>query len=95
MPTFRGAKTLRNFLLHKTLLDAQGCVQCFVGSRSGQKNLELIPKDKIPRLNALKEEDREYLFLGLEQAMPKCWQDKIWEMLWQRWQYYESVCNQK
>lgn len=70
-------------------------VQCFVGSRSAQKNLELIPKNKLPQLNCLKKEDREYLFQGLEQALPKPWQDKIWEMLWKRWQYYEDFCNQK
>lgn len=70
-------------------------VQCFVGSRSTQKNLELIPKDKIPRLNALKEEHKDYLFEGFTNVMPKIWQDKIWEMLWKRWQYYESFCNQK
>lgn len=70
-------------------------VQCFVGSRSAQKNLELIPKNKLPQLNCLKQEDREYLFQGLEQTLPKPWQDKIWEMLWKRWQYYEDFCNQK
>lgn len=70
-------------------------VQCFVGSRSAQKNLELIPKNKLPQLNALKQEDRDYLFEGLTNVMPKCWQNKIWEMLWQRWQYYENFCNQK
>ena len=70
-------------------------VQCFVGSRSAQRNLELIPKDKIPRLNVLKEEHKKYLFEGFTDIMPSIWQDKIWEMLWQRWQYYESFCNQK
>ena len=70
-------------------------VQCFVGSRSPQKNLELIPKDKLPQINSLKKQDRIYLFQGLENIMPQSWQDKIWEMLWNRWQYYESFCNQK
>ena len=70
-------------------------VQCFVGSRSTQRNLELIPKDKLPQINSLKEQDREYLFEGLEHIMSKSRQDKIWEMLWKRWQYYESFCNKK
>lgn len=70
-------------------------VQCFVGSRSAQSNLELIPKEKLPKLNRLKKEDREYLFQGLEEILPKAWRDKIWEMLWNRWKYYESFCNKR
>ena len=70
-------------------------VQCFVGSRSVQRNLELIPKDKLPQINSLKEQDRQYLFKGLERIMSTSWQDKIWQMIWRRWQYYESFCNKK
>ena len=70
-------------------------VQCFVGGRSAQKNLGLIPLEQFPRLNALKEEHKDYLFEGLTGVMPKIWQDKIWEMLWKRWRYYESFCNQR
>ncbi len=70
-------------------------VQCFVGSRSTQTNLELIPKDKLPKLNTLKEADRAHLFEGIENIMPQFWQDKIWEMIWKRWKYYEDFCNQK
>lgn len=70
-------------------------VQCFVGGRSAQDNLNLIPKNKVPVIQVLKSEDREYIFEGLEEVMPKKWQDKIWEMIWKRWQYYESFCNQR
>ena len=70
-------------------------VQCFVGGRSAQENLKLIPQDKLPKINELKETDREYLFEGLDNIMPQCWQNKIWEMIWKRWQYYESFCNQR
>ncbi len=70
-------------------------VQSFVGSRSAQKNLELIPKSELPKLNSIKEKDKEYLFQELDGILPKAWQDKIWEMLWNRWKYYESFCNQR
>ena len=70
-------------------------VQCFVGSRSAQENLKLIPKDKLPKINKLKESDQAYLFEGLDNIMPQCWQNKVWEMIWKRWQYYESFCNQR
>lgn len=70
-------------------------VQCFVGSRSTMGNLALIPKEKMPSLRALTEKDRAYLLNGLDGIMSKQWQDKVWEMIWKRWQYYESFCNQK
>lgn len=70
-------------------------VQCFVGSKSTKNNLQLIPADKIPELNKLHEKDRESLFADLGLVMPEIWQDKIWEMIWKRWQYYESFCNQR
>ncbi len=70
-------------------------VQCFVGSRSVQENLHLIPKEKLPSLNALKESDRSTLLAGLENIIPTSLQDRIWSMIWQRWLYYEDFCNQR
>lgn len=70
-------------------------VQCFVGGNSAMKNLELIPKNKMPKLNNLKEDDRTVLFEGLEEILPALWRDKIWEMIWKRWCYYEDFCNQR
>ncbi len=69
-------------------------VQCFVGSRSSWENLKLIPNDKRPRLNALTEADRSVMMNGLDDALPKPWQDKIWDMIWRRWLAYENLCNQ-
>lgn len=70
-------------------------VQCFVGSRSTKNNLELIPKDKYPHLNPLKEEDKEYLFEDLENVISENLRNRIWDMIWKRWKYYESFCNQR
>lgn len=70
-------------------------VQCFVGSHSAKRNLELIQKDKHPVINPLKETDREVLFEGLEEILDEPWLDKIWEMIWRRWRYYESICGQR
>ena len=69
-------------------------VQCFVGSKSAEDNLKLIPKDSLPRLNPLRESNREMLFTDLETVFPQVWIDKIWEMLWRRWMFYENFCNQ-
>lgn len=70
-------------------------VQCCVGSNSTLENLNLIPKDKIPHLNQLKKSDKEILMQDFEEILPQAWQDKIWEMIWKRWQVYENICNQR
>ena len=69
-------------------------VQCCVGSNSVLSNLKIIPKDKRPRLSSLKETDEVLLMEGLEDILPKPWRDKIWAMIWKRWQVYEGICNQ-
>lgn len=69
-------------------------VQCFVGSKSAVDNLNLIPKDSLPRLNPLMESNREMLFTDLETVLPQAWLFKIWEMLRRRWMFYENFCNQ-
>lgn len=70
-------------------------IQCFVGGNSAQKNLELIPKKELPQFHPLKEEHRNELLGGLEGIVPQYLLDKIWDMIWERWLYYEDFCNQK
>lgn len=70
-------------------------VQCFVGSRSAQQNLMLIPKDEIPALNPLQHTHKAYLLEGLDGIIPQSLQNKIWDMIWQRWKYYENLCSQR
>ena len=69
-------------------------VQCFVGSRSSWENLRLIPRDQRPPLHPLAENDRAILLEGLSEALDQHWLDRIWEMIWKRWQAYEDLCNQ-
>lgn len=68
-------------------------IQCFVGTRSAQDNLKLIPRDKLPKLQPLHENDDRILFEGLEGVLPDLWKEKIWNMIWTRWCYYEDFCN--
>ena len=70
-------------------------VQCFVGSRSAQENLALIPAGQLPPLNPLQEDDKTVLLEGLADIIPQKLQDKIWEMIWKRWCYYEDFCNSR
>ncbi|MDR0928230.1 MAG: hypothetical protein LBM74_00765 [Oscillospiraceae bacterium] len=66
-------------------------VQCCIGSSSAWKNLSLIPKEERPALNPLRAGDKEMLLAGLEEALPEAWREKIWEMIWRRWQAYEGI----
>lgn len=70
-------------------------VQCFLGSCSTVKNLDLIPKDKYPRVNPLQKKHKADIFAGLEQVMPPCYMEKVWEMIWKRWEIYEGFYNQR
>ena len=70
-------------------------VQFFVGSRSAQQNLMLIPKDEILALNPLQHTHKAYLLEGLDGIIPQSLQNKIWDMIWQRWEYYENLCSQR
>lgn len=70
-------------------------IQSCIGSGSAFENLKLIPPDCLPKVNALHESDRKRLFDGLDDILPVLWRDKIWEMIWRRWQFYESFCSQR
>ena len=66
-------------------------VQSFMGSQSLFENLHAIPRDKKPRLRRLMEEDRRDLFENIEDVISEAHQDKLWEILWNRWNYYENL----
>lgn len=69
-------------------------VQCFVGSHSAWDNLRLIPHSRYPDLNPLQETHRSTLLEGLDNVLEPIWLDRIWEMVWRRWQGYENLRNQ-
>lgn len=68
-------------------------VNNFIGSKSLEYNLGLIPKDQNFLSGELKEEDKETLMMGLEQVLPKEYLDKIWLMIWERWKRYVEICH--
>jgi len=70
-------------------------VQCFVGGNSAMENLKLIPKEKLPLLDSLKELDRNRLFEDLQGVIAEELQEKIWEMIAARWKYYEDFCSKR
>ena len=64
----------------------------FIGSRSVRENLTLIPKEKLPKLKVT---DRATIMQGLDGVIPDNLQDKIWDMIWKRWCYYEDFCSSR
>lgn len=66
-------------------------VQSFVGSRSAEKNLKLIPPEEKPLLRRLEARDKDIIFAGLEGALPRPYLEKIWDIIWERWGRYESL----
>ena len=70
-------------------------VQSFIGSGSAENNLALIPRESRTRLRKLEIRDRNILFAGLEDALPQLYQDKIWDIIWERWNHYEDLQNNR
>lgn len=66
-------------------------VQSFLGTTSVKKNLEFIKKKGI--VTGLKQSDKQIIFAGLENVISKIHRDKIWQMIWERWRYYEGMFN--
>lgn len=70
-------------------------VNSYIGSGSAWENLHLIPMDKLPAFNPLKEGDRSVLMRDLDSIISHVLQDKIWEMIWKRWCAYEDFCHSR
>ena len=41
------------------------------------------------------ESHRTVIMNGMDPILPALWQDKLWEMIWERWNYYEDFCNKR
>lgn len=68
-------------------------VNNYIGARSLQYNLSLIPDDFDLQINVLKTEDREYILRDIDQVLSGKHIDKIWEMIWKRWCCFEKIRN--
>ena len=72
-------------------------VNNFIGSRSLEYNLSLIPVKfdlKIAELMGtavLMERDKEYILNGLDEILTQNHLTKIWQMIWKRWCRYEEI----
>lgn len=68
-------------------------VNNFVGSKSLEYNLRLLPEGRKFFKGELRIEHKKELLKGLDRVLPKEHLEKIWEMLWGRWKRYVEICN--
>ena len=66
----------------------------YIGSKSLEYNLTLIPKDYDLHMNDLKTSDKKIIFKDIEKILTDRHIDKLWEMIWNRWCYYDNLRNQ-
>ena len=70
-------------------------VNNYIGARSLEYNLTLIPKGFNLEMNELKKEDRNYIFESIDKVLSEKHISKIWEMIWNRWCYFDQICNKE
>ena len=61
----------------------------YIGTKSLVENLRFVPADI--EIGTLSENDRAYLFAGLEDALPPAHLDAMWNIIWQRWQHWQRI----
>lgn len=59
-------------------------VNNYIGSKSLEYNLSLIPKGYDLQIWKLKIEDRDYIFSGIDHVLLEVHRNKIGEMIWKR-----------
>lgn len=70
-------------------------VNNYVGARSLEYNLSLIPNGFDLKIRSLEQKDKGYIFQDVEKILSPKHIDKIWEMIWKRWCYFEEIRDKK
>lgn len=87
-------------LLYSCLSDAEAMkfdihedkrCQNFIGGHSCYENLKLIQNKQEVFPNQLKKSDRQFIFEGLENVLSEVFRDKIWKMIYERYEIYENL----
>lgn len=67
----------------------------FIGGKSTKENLDYVTNLKGVFVKIQLANYRDYLFSGLDDIVSTKHQDKIWNMLINRWKYYENLCDKR
>ena len=70
-------------------------VNNYVGAKSLEYNLTLIPEHYDLMIERLQESDREYIMNGIDHILSANHIEKIWTMIWKRWCHFEEICSKK
>ena len=70
-------------------------VNNYIGAKSLEYNLSLIPKGYDLQIGKRKMEDQDYIFSSIDYVLSEIHRNKIWEMIWKRWCFFEQVRNQE
>lgn len=70
-------------------------IQSFFASRSAYDNLKLIEKDKLLKIKKFSEDYKEVIFKDLDDIIDDFVIDKMWQLISNRWRYYEDFCNKR
>ena len=81
--------TQEDFLKYDVLEDRK--CQNFIGGLSCFENLKLIQNPGDVFKNKLQKSDKKYLFEGLETVIPDVLIEKIWEMIYGRYDIFENL----
>ncbi len=65
--------------------------QNFIGGYSCYENLKLIKNKRDIFLNQLHQSDRQFIFDGLEDVLSETFMDRIWNMIYGRYDIYENL----
>ena len=88
--TYGDEKAIESFDVMKDFI-----VNNYVGSRSLEYNLSLIPHEFDLKIALLKREHWDYIFQDVEKVLSEKHIDKIWEMIWKRWCFFNEIRNKK
>ena len=72
------------------VLEDKQC-QSFIGSKSCYENLSMIEDKKNVFRNKLLSEDKQKIFEGIDDILSPVFIDKIWKMIYERYQIYENL----
>ena len=64
----------------------------FIGTRSLEENLQFVPGSL--EIASLEEGHRDKLFAGLEDVLPQTYFDAMWNMIWSRWNHWQSMSSE-
>lgn len=70
-------------------------VNNYIGAKSLEYNLSLIPESFDLKIKKLKQSDKESVFRGIDRVLTVGHIEKIWEMIWKRWCYFEEIRSKK